>query len=277
MDRAWHSSPAHAARHTELFAPYVYRGTDGIQRMNIDQTVYDWYRDPRYTWFTAPKKAGRGVWSEPYFDVGAGGILMSTYSAPFKTGDKFGGVCTVDIDLPRLRETVGRDIDAELDFVILAADGRYVFHPDSARIMVDTMFEYLEKSGHSRVVPAARRMLDGKPGAVWLDGWDSNEPLGAFFAPIPSTGWMFVSRVPRASVMADVRRRTLVNAGALATTLLLGVRGNLLCRRTHCRAYFVTRTRCPANQRRRSQCAHRRKIVDRRNSQSGDEFQSHDG
>jgi sigma-B regulation protein RsbU (phosphoserine phosphatase) len=206
---------------TELFAPYVYRGADGIQRMNIDKSVYDWYRDPRYTWYTAPKKAGRGVWSEPYFDVGAGGILMSTYSAPFKTESGFGGVCTVDIDLPRLRETVGRDLDAELDFVILAGDGRYVFHPDASRIMADTMFEYLEKSGHSRVVPEARPIIDGKPGAVWLDGWDSNEPIGAFFAPIPSTGWTFVSRVPRASVMADVRRRTLVNAGALATTLLL--------------------------------------------------------
>jgi sigma-B regulation protein RsbU (phosphoserine phosphatase) len=204
-----------------LFAPYVYRGADGIQRMNIDKSVYDWYRDPRYTWYTAPKKAGRGVWSEPYFDVGAGGILMSTYSAPFKTESGFGGVCTVDIDLPRLRETVGRDLDAELDFVILAGDGRYVFHPDASRIMADTMFEYLEKSGHSRVVPEARPIIDGKPGAVWLDGWDSNEPIGAFFAPIPSTGWTFVSRVPRASVMADVRRRTLVNAGALATTLLL--------------------------------------------------------
>ena len=168
---------------TELFAPYVFRGPDGIQRMNIDRTVYDWYRDPKYTWFTSPKMAGRGVWSEPYFDDGAGGILMSTYSAPFKTADKFGGVCTVDIDLPRLRETVGRDIDAELDFVILAADGRYVFHPDPDRIMVDTMFEYLKNSGHSRVVPAARRMLEGKPGEVWLDGWDSTSRAARFSLP----------------------------------------------------------------------------------------------
>ena len=206
---------------SELFAPYVYRGPNSIQRMNIDQSVYDWYRDPRYTWYTAPKQAGRGVWSEPYFDEGAGGILMSTYSAPFEVDGEFGGVCTVDIDLPRLRETVGKEIDEELDFVILAQDGRYVFHPDAQRIMAGTVHEYLEQSGRAKLVPAAHRMLEAGAGASWLDGWETDEPIGAFHAPIPSTGWTFVSRVPRARVLADVRARTLMNAGAAATTLLL--------------------------------------------------------
>jgi serine phosphatase RsbU (regulator of sigma subunit) len=64
-------------------------------------------------------------------------------------------------------------------------------------------------------------LLAGRPGAAWLDAWDIDEPLGAFFAPISSTGWTFVARIPRADVLADVRRRTLMNAGALAATLLL--------------------------------------------------------
>ena len=183
--------------------------------MNIDRSVYDWYRDPKFTWYTQPKKLGHGVWSAPYFDTGAGGILMSTYSAPFQHGDSFGGVCTVDIDLPRLRETVGREIDEQLDFVILAGDGKYIFHPDSTRIMARTVFDYLEYDDRARMVPAARRMLADEPGAVWLDEWETSEPVGAFFAPIPSTGWTFVCRVPQANVLADVWKRTLQNAAAL--------------------------------------------------------------
>ena len=60
----------------ELFAPYVFRGQDGLKRENIDRSVYDWTSDPTYTWFSRPKELGRAVWSEPYFDKGAGNILM---------------------------------------------------------------------------------------------------------------------------------------------------------------------------------------------------------
>jgi len=51
--------------------------------MVISREVYDWYADPRWTWFQAPKAQGKAVWSAPYFDEGAGNVLMTTYSAPF--------------------------------------------------------------------------------------------------------------------------------------------------------------------------------------------------
>lgn len=205
----------------ELFAPYVCRSGEGLRRMNIDQTVYDWYRDPEYTWYQEPKRLERGVWSDPYFDEGAGNILMSTYSAPFQAAGGFGGVCTVDIDLPRLRETVGRQIDEKLDFVIVARDGRFVYHPDASRIMARTLYEYLAPQQAATVAPALREMLSGEAGAAWLESWESDEPVGVFYAPIPSAGWMFVARLPTSSVLYDVRRRTLTNAAALVATLLL--------------------------------------------------------
>jgi sigma-B regulation protein RsbU (phosphoserine phosphatase) len=205
----------------ELFAPYVCRDGDGLRRMNIDQNVYDWYRDPAFTWYRRPKELRRGVWSEPYFDEGAGGILMSTFSAPFHRGDSFGGVATVDIDLPRLRETVGREIDEQLDFVILAADGRYVFHPEPSRIMARTVFDYLEQAGRERVTPVIRDAIAGQLGAAWIDGWETDEPLGVFYAPISSTGWTFVARVPAGTVLAGVRSRTLLGGAALLSTMLL--------------------------------------------------------
>lgn len=207
----------------ELFAPYVCRSSDGLRRMNIDRSVYDWFSDPNYTWYSEPRRLERGVWSEPYFDEGAGNILMSTYSAPFwhDTRAKFGGVCTVDIDLARLNETVGREIDEKLDFVIIASDGRYVYHPDASRIMAETVFAYLDQSGRERLAPTFRAMLRGEAGAAWLDGWQTDEPVGAFYAPIDSTDWTFVARVPTSAVLRDVRRRTILGAAALVATLLL--------------------------------------------------------
>jgi len=205
----------------ELFGPYVYRGARGLQRTNIDQTVYDWTRDPQYTWYSRPKKLGRAVWSEPYFDNGAGNILMSTYSATFRAGDSFGGVCTVDIDLPRLRETVGAEIDESLDFVILGADGRYIYHPDRSRIMARTLSDYADAKRREAIASLMKQMLSGQTGAAWLDGWETGDSVGVFYAPISSTGWVFISRVPTEVVLRNVRHRTLLNALALVATLLL--------------------------------------------------------
>jgi sigma-B regulation protein RsbU (phosphoserine phosphatase) len=205
----------------ELFAPYVCRDKDGLRRMNINESVYDWYRNPEYKWYTLPKQVGAGVWTEPYFDKGAGNILMSTYSAPFKMGDSFGGVCTVDIDLPRLRETVAREFEQELNFVILDRDGRYVYHPDASRIMSHTVFEYLDESGNRQLVPTVRKMIAEAAGGAWIDGWESQQPLGAFSARIPSTNWTFIALVPTSRLLSDVWRRTLENGAALVAALVL--------------------------------------------------------
>jgi len=202
-----------------LFAPYVCRNPGGLRRMNIDQSVYDWFRDPQFTWYAQPKSLGHGVWSDPYFDEGAGNILMSTYSAPFRTGGAFGGVNTVDIDLPRLRDTVGRAFDADLDFVILAADGRFVFHPDPSRIMSKTIFDLAKERGNAPLAELGRTMLAGRPGVGLIDQWDELREQIVSYAPIGSAKWVFACRVPESKVMADVRRRTAWGAGALALTL----------------------------------------------------------
>jgi sigma-B regulation protein RsbU (phosphoserine phosphatase) len=189
--------------------------------MDIDRSVYDWHGDPRYTWFTRPKSLGRGVWSDPYFDEGAGNILMATYSAVFDLGGSFGGVCTVDIDLPRLHTTVRREFVEDLDFVILTADGRFVYDPDAARILSKTIFDVAAEGHNPALAALGTRMLKGGSGAASVGSWDSPEPQWVFFAPIRSTGWVFACRVPESRVLADVRRRAAWSGAALGVTLLL--------------------------------------------------------
>ena len=207
-----------------LFAPYVYRGPQGgetLQRLNIDQSVYDWYRDPQYTWFTQPKRFNRSVWSEPYFDKGAGNILMATYSAPFQLNGKFGGITTVDIDLPRLHQAVARDFAEDLDFVILAANGRYVYDRDSSRILTKSISDVAAEQRNPALAELGQRMLQGTSGVDVIDGWDSPQRQWVFHAPIPSTHWVFALRFPESRVLADVRNRALASAAALGATLLL--------------------------------------------------------
>lgn len=205
----------------QLFAPYVCRSQSGLRRVNIDRSVYDWYGDPRYTWYSEPKRLGRGVWSAPYFDEGAGSILMSTYSAPFFRDGNVAGVCTVDIDLPNMRESVGREIHQTLDFVILDADGRFVFHPDPTRIMARTVLDYATDSGQVGLASIVSNMLSGNSGSAWIEAWDDDREIGVFYSPVRSTGWVFACRMPQSEVLEGAQRQLLLGASALVAALLL--------------------------------------------------------
>jgi sigma-B regulation protein RsbU (phosphoserine phosphatase) len=216
----------------ELFSPYVCRDGDGLRLMNIGRDVYDWYADPSITWFSHPKSLGRSIWSAPYFDEGAGNILMSTYSAVIAGEEGFKGVCTIDIDLARLRNTVGRGIDGDVDFVVLTRDGQFVFDPDPARIMRQTIFEVAEEQDRPSLAKLAEEMLSGRSGTATIKGWDTDEELLVCYEPIPSADWVFVSRVPLRTVLAEVRSKTIWAGAALAATLLLMLGSVALVSRT---------------------------------------------
>lgn len=207
----------------ELFAPYVYRIDGGVRRMNIDAGVYDWYRDPTYTWYSQPKALGRSLWSPPYFDEGAGNTLMTTFSAPFLFRGSFGGVNTIDVDLTRLRETVGREFDRNLDFIILDASGRFVFDPDSKRIMSETIFDLARRTKNTALDTLAHRMLSGTPGVDSIDAWDAPGRLLVFYSPIRSAGWVFACRVPESVALAEVRSRAAWSVGTLALAMALTI------------------------------------------------------
>ncbi len=216
----------------ELFSPYVCRDGEGLRLMNIGRDVYDWYADPVITWFSLPKALGRSVWSAPYFDEGAGDILMSTYSAVIAGDGGFTGVCTIDIDLARLRGTVGSGIDGDVDFVVLTRDGQFVFDPDPSRIMRQTIYEVAEEQNRPALARLAGEMLSGRSGTAEIDGWDTDERLLVCFEPIPSADWVFVSRIPVRTVLAEVRTKTIWGGLALGATLLLMLGSIALVSRT---------------------------------------------
>ncbi|MHC4774462.1 MAG: cache domain-containing protein, partial [Planctomycetota bacterium] len=107
--------PGRDAGDEALVCPYVHRGPDGLVQMNIGRDVYDWYGDEQWQWWHVPKGTGRGTWTDPYFDEDAGNVLMVTYAEPFQRDGVFRGVTTVDIMLPTLQESIGRQIIADLD------------------------------------------------------------------------------------------------------------------------------------------------------------------
>jgi sigma-B regulation protein RsbU (phosphoserine phosphatase) len=203
------------------FCPYVYRGSDGLVEMNIGIDVLDWYGDEKWQWWHIPKRTGHGAWTDPYFDEGAGNVLMVTYGAPFLRDGVIRGVTTVDIMLPTLQESMGQQILGDLAFAILTARGQFVFSPHPEYIMTRTVFEVYEERNRPDIVEAAERIISGASGVVALDGWDTPEKQWVFYAPIASTGWGFAAIITERDALAGVRARMTEAGLSMAVTLVL--------------------------------------------------------
>ena len=209
-----------------LFCPYVYRGPAGLESMDITRDVFDWYADEQWQWWHEPRRTGEGSWTDPYFDDGAGNVLMVTWSTPFRRDGRFRGVSTVDIMLSTLEASIAAGIVSDRDFAILTARGQYVYSTLQTRIMDRTVLEVATELGREDVAIAARRILSGGSGVVTLDGWQGLDGTQwVFFAPIESTGWVLAAIVPQREALAGVHRRMTQATVALAATLVMILAG----------------------------------------------------
>lgn len=206
-----------------LYSPYVFddRASGSPKRMNIDRDVYDWYADEKWEWWHLPKKKQKGVWTTPYFDEGAGDILMTTYSAPFKRDGVFAGVTTVDIDLETLQQNVEEDIPGLGDFYIFGPRGNIISSPDTGDILNNTIFDRIEGEEGDSVTDDIRSMLNGGSGEMVLDRLFGNQKVVVAYAPIRSAGWTYLSYRPEKELMREFYRARTMVVGALLVALLL--------------------------------------------------------
>ncbi|MHC4150650.1 MAG: SpoIIE family protein phosphatase [Planctomycetota bacterium] len=204
-----------------LYSPYVYRTPDGLAQMDIDRDVYDWYIDPNYVWFQKPKQLGHGYWTDPYFDEGAGNVLMTTYAVPFFRNGQFLGVTTVDIDLPRLKAVVNDDTLANLMFDVFTINGEFVYSDRTELIMNETIFEIAEDYNLPILTELGNRMAAGESGMVKIQGIETPELYWAFYSPIDAAGWSFVCRHPQKLVMGPLQQRRIVALLAFGTAIIL--------------------------------------------------------
>ncbi|NOQ65070.1 MAG: SpoIIE family protein phosphatase [Methyloprofundus sp.] len=190
-----------------LFAPYVYRNNGKITRMDIAEQGYD-YSDGDWGWWSRAVVTGKAVWSEPYFDKGAGNVLMSTYAVPFYKDNKLWGVATADIALNKISKQIHIPGVRNQEIMVLSSIGKIVLHHDEDEIgkLVDDLIEekfqaalLITGTGQKERLIASRTklnnlvgsMLAGKMGAANLKYLDNDDSYWSFYAPIRSVGWSF--------------------------------------------------------------------------------------
>ncbi|MDP6543341.1 MAG: response regulator [Phycisphaerae bacterium] len=206
-----------------LFVRYVQR--DGEKLRAWDPTIegYD-YTLPHQEYWHTPRTSGQAVWTEPYFDEGAGNILMATYSVPFFRNGKFWGVATVDIPLEPLRELVDIGISRNFSFIVLTKNGNCVYSPNRDHIN-KSMIDIAKRQGRQDFADLVRAIASGQTGVATLPDLETSEDEWVFYAPVKSAQWGLAASVPERTAFADVQEQLAWDIGFVAISLVLIVTG----------------------------------------------------
>ncbi len=188
-------APEFAGDDRRLFAPYACREGDSIVQIDIGREAYD-YTNGQWQWYTEPATLGQPVWTAPYFDEGAGNILMCTYSVPFFTRDGvLRGIATIDVPVDEIQSRTGISQTGYRTHMIVDRDGRFISHPDPQSVMDETIFAMAEREESIELRRLAETLTNQVPGSRRVADIGTGEPVVVFHAPIESTGWTFLSAV----------------------------------------------------------------------------------
>ena len=115
------------------WAPYTCDAGGG--KLKDMQLGNDENRYHEQGWYVDAVKAGKAIWSEPYFDEGGAKIDMSTYSMPIRDSHK--NICaifTADLSLEQLKEHVAAICPFPNSYAVMSsAEGKTLVAPPKDR------------------------------------------------------------------------------------------------------------------------------------------------
>jgi sigma-B regulation protein RsbU (phosphoserine phosphatase) len=206
------------------YAPYYCRSPEGLRFSSLAEPTYDYQR---WDWFRKPLASGRGLWAEPYNDVGGGNILMTTYSAPIRRRGEFIGVATVDISLENLVERLGKlALQRGGRAFIVTAEGRLIARSIAGRnepVSAETLWAYAARSPDPQMKRLAGLIRNPQPDFVDMTDPYSGRPSLVIDARIESINWTLAVIAPREVVLGPLiqLRSTVLQVSAVIVGLIV--------------------------------------------------------
>lgn len=166
------------------------------------------YYYPDMDWYLTPKKLKQGCWSEPYFDEGAGNVIMATYSRPLinSVGEAY-AVYTADISLLNFTDLIEKiQPFPESYSFMLSRNGYYITHQKKERILNETIFSRAVADRNSDYERIGRAMLAGESGNYMFD--NEMDRSYAIYTPVSNIGWSICNVGQQDVLLADLNGAT---------------------------------------------------------------------
>ena len=135
------------------FSAYSLRRGDSI--ITINENNYEYFDK---IWYKTPHDQQKGYWPEPYIDEGEGVLTSSEYNYSYckplydKRRRVIGVLCT-DMLLKGISEAVTKvEAYPNSSAIMLSHDGRYIVHPDTDKLIRQTIFSDPDPQDRKSVV-----------------------------------------------------------------------------------------------------------------------------
>jgi signal transduction histidine kinase len=194
--------------------------TDSV--VTVREADYDYYNK---VWYNTPRQQNTDCWVDPFDDFNAGTLsspeMIASYCVPLHDGQgKFIGVISTDLSLRKLTETITAEHPYEHSyFMMLGADGHYFVHPDTTKILKQTIFTGTNPRENHDVVALGYEMTNGRTGHmdVKLDG----RQLIVLYRPLEGTQWSVALVCPSNEMLRGYNRLNYILLPMLVIGLLL--------------------------------------------------------
>lgn len=211
--------PDYFPQYGQRFSAYSLRQGDSITTVieKHDYFAQDWYKNP---W-----EQKRAIWMEPYIDDAPGSLTSSEYNYSYvkplydADGEPVGVLCT-DLLLKWLSQAV-TTVKAypNSSAIMLGHDGRYIVHPDTGKLIRQTIFSDPDPQAQKDVILLGHSMLEGQSG-IWQMIVDGN-PAHVFYRPLERTGWSIATVCPDSDVFSGYNRLLYTVWAIISLSLLL--------------------------------------------------------
>ena len=186
------------------FSAYSYNNGDSILTEQEGNDNYQYYC---MDWFLIPRLLYHSYWIEPYAEINTSGIvvneIMTSYCQPIQGGpDHTVGVLSVDVPLEWLKKLITDYHPMPQSYcMLLGVGGSYIVHPDSTRLLYETIFTSTLERPDTALTSLGRAMTNGETGykSLKIDGVQSH----VFYMPFHLTGWSIALVCPDKVILRD--------------------------------------------------------------------------
>ena len=190
--------------------------------VTVREADYDYYNK---VWYKTPRQKNAPCWVDPFDDYNAGTLsspdMIASYCMPLHDGKgKFIGVISTDLSLKKLTETITSEHPYNNSyFMMLGADGHYFVHPDTTKLMKQSIFTGTDPRENPDVVALGYEMTKGRTGHmdVKLDG----RQLIVLYRPLEGTQWSMALVCPSNEMLCGYNRLNYILLPILIIGLLL--------------------------------------------------------
>ena len=161
--------PYYYKDHAKYFMTYTHQTKTGMASTNSPIIQAETFGNRPYTeqdWYSQPMGTGHPCWIGPLKNTDTEGGAIISFCLPIYNRDGARvGVLGVDIALQQLSQIVLAVKPSPNSYcTLLGSDGSYIVHPDSTKLMHETVYSYYKESDNQSIKEAAAAMVTGQTG-----------------------------------------------------------------------------------------------------------------